>query len=235
MVRTLSRWLDMQSNSLIDFCLKTSLQPHLPPFEFPILRALKNLTIEIPAGDKNELMIPQPIVPFLPNLFPVLKKLELECYRENLGMFGTYPLPSVHELRLRHQGSPLSNPSWKIILPNLCSLHIQFDYANERFTVPTLHYILTCFTQLVHLELEVAKPLPTSDQEGLSSESPDNYSTCDYWDLLTGRAPRPVLRFTDSMWDSRVPRKAGATIGPVNGIYQIASLGNMKCWYLLLF
>jgi len=234
MIRTLATWLEMQTDSLTDLSVQTTLKTHFPPIQFPVLRALKNLNIEIPAQAKKEIRIPQHFIPLVPNQFPVLRKLHLHRYRENLGVFGTCSMTSVEELHLHLQRSPLSYPSWQITFPNLSSLHIEFEYRMEKFTFTTFKYILTCFTQLIHLDLEVVKPLTSPKLKRLlphqpSTQSPYKYSKLqlEFWDLFTGNAPRSIL--SGNLLNANVVGKAGGAEGPANVIDKIPSLANMKC------
>jgi len=212
-IQRVSNWLERQTNSLTDFSFNIRIDPpnQTTLFPFPSLRVLNNLTIDFhverPVGPN-----PRPILPFVDNQFPSLQKLRLESYREDFGIFGTTTMPSVQEIQLFRLGGPMSDPAWSTVFPNLASLHISAGSFSGEFVYPTIHFILTHLTRLLHLDLKFSY----SENQNI-----------DYWDLFTGGAPRPQRgrRFESSL--RKLVRDAGDAEEPVNGIYQVPSLRNM--------
>jgi len=222
MLQTLSTWLERQSSSLTDLKLDIRLfcfrhLHHVPTFEVPSLRALTNLEIFYPYS-KWPIILPAPV---LINPFPVLETLTLRNYSDDYETFST-AIPSVKRLDVISLYAPISD-HWRIAFPNLTVLYIEVDANNEeeRFIRPTLQSILTHFTGLVDLDLEFT-----------SWSSFNSPSDCDYWDLLTGGAPRSFddlkLLTERSQGLVRLPEPQV----PLNGNTQIPSLRNMRGLYL---
>jgi len=213
-IEILSALLESQTSSLVDLCVGVSFDPPIPSVRLPILLALKNLTIEIKyAVPLNS----RPILPFAGNPFPALQKLHINRYRGDYRVFGSCSMPSVQELHLHHLLSALTDPAWKPAFPNLTTLHITVQCDKEKILRSTLVYILTRFTRLVHLKLEL-----TRIGASLPREPKVNFN---YWDILTGQAPTSVISDL-ATW--KLVSDAEAQEEPANGIYEVPSLRNMR-------
>jgi len=210
MLQVTGTWLGTLANSLTYLDLDLFYLDNGTLQVYPLSK-LKELIIRSPYQNTNL----QPIVPFIGNPFPALQKLSLERYREELGMFETSIMPSVQELDLRIHEGPMSNPSWKTNFPALTILRIDLnpEACTEELRT-TLGFILTHFIGLVHLVFS-------------SEFSPDSF---DYWDLLTGGAPRSFdnLRTLLSLSDEVLTQEVGVAQEPVNGIYSLPSLRNLR-------
>jgi len=224
--RTVTKFLETYSKTLTKFHIR--IEHNLSSWSLPLLPTLTTLTIDFPPRSYDL----WPITSVLGgNTFLNLKKLRLENYRESDVMFETCSLPFVNTLELCRLGSPFVNPSWRRAFPNLKSLQISFDVQKEEFLYPTLSFILRHFTQLLDLDL------------GLSSYAinygwcrwrsfvlprwlkPITESNCNYWDLLSGGAP---LKRVDLSSDPVLVKEFADPEQPVNGVYSLPSLRNMK-------
>jgi len=209
MVRTVCSWLKTQSSSLTDLRLsfKTA-QGQITSFQFPILPVLRNLTI----------VHSWAILPSFINLFPALEKLSLEYYSDHEhdhGIFGNSTMPFAKKLLLPFQESSISDRPWKVISPNLTSLRLAL--VKYEIVRPTFQFILTHLSQLVHLDLNLH----------FNYRGRGDSNSSDIWDVLTGKAPRSCDDLTTLLADVLV-QNVKAAEEPVNGIYSIPSLRNMR-------
>jgi len=221
---SVSRWLEAQASSLKYLCINLFLQHNGVTLLFSSLPKLKDLTIRFPFdkdGRDFHKPILRPIEPLLGNPFPALQKFRLDRYRESCGLFETCCLTSVHELCLYSHRTPLTVIPWSIAFPNLTSLHIEFDLIRNSDFRTTLACILTYFTTLIHLDLDITRSYSQCTEPGHEAMD-SNFS---YWDLLTGRA-------CESLRKNSSVQIHGTTEAPRNGICRIPSLRNMTCEFV---
>jgi len=149
--RTVSAFLERQSDSLTELCLKFLTRDHL--FLLPSLRVLTTLTIHFSIEELGQgWPTTSPI--FNGNPFPVLKKLRLEFSQRTRLNIRKYPvekcsLTSVHEFEVPFSESQLTNSSWRRTFPNLSSFQIQvspptrYSYDGTYSAINALNFYLT--------------------------------------------------------------------------------------------
>jgi len=114
----------------------------------------------------------------------------------------------------------LSDPSWPIAFPNLTTLHVEFFLDFPEVFRSILKYILTRLASLVHLNLYSNEDMKSTENVYIAN------SAWDCWDLLTGGAP--TLLQKSNLSHLELVQELGELEEPVNGVYQIASLRNMR-------
>jgi len=214
----MAMWLGRQTNSLTHLHNDISATVEHVYFPFPSLQALEYLKLNFPDESRPNAW---PVAPFDGNPFPALQKLHLQSYFENLEIFRTCSLPSVQELILLRQETPLMDSTWQNLFPNLTSLHIGcYSDLSEIFR-SILRYILARLTGLFNLNLYFTENTRSTT---LNSYIPN--SSWNSWDLLTGGFPvsfqESILSREDLFQEIDVQEE------PLNGIYQIPSLQNMR-------
>jgi len=212
MMEVVSTWLTTQSNTLTH--VKIDYFSALVPFRIPSLPVLNNLHISysVPWTHSGEPAVQpvNPIIPFAPNQFPMLNSINLQCYKESYEIFGLNPQPNIRRLNLDCLKAPLTNPAWRIVLPNLISLRIGTFEINEEIICSNIAFILTHLSNLVHLELD------HSNGSGMF----------DFWNVWTGGAPRVAKRHL--LFNETFDADTNVLVEPVGGIYEVPSLRNMR-------
>jgi len=148
--------------------------------------------------------------------FPVLKTLRLYEYNDAFGTFSNVVMPSVQELYLKNHRGPITHP-WHTILPNLRSLHFEIETGTEVEEIHQLTFILTHFSGLTELDLNI----------GIRLSEFQYCITPDFWEILTGGAQRP-FDTSDLLTGELKWKAARDNIIPVDGVFQVPSLGNMR-------
>jgi len=149
---------------------------------------------------------------FAPNQFPMLRKFSIisfhpHHYSSTTMTFQSGPLPSVQEFQLNCGSFILESSPWSTILPQLRSIHL----GEIGSTVGNLSYILRYFYEITALRLHNASFQIQED---------------DFWSVLTGGAPRPLNR--DDLLHGELSTEAGELPDHVDGVYQLASLRNLR-------
>jgi len=180
-------------------------------FDLPPLPALTELSLRLPFKQDFELPPNSRLFPTLTaSEFPVLRKLWLQNYREDYGLLGLNSLPSVECLHLSYQEAPLTDRFWLDAFTNLSYLGIEVVCRDS--AEGNVSFVLTHFPRLIHLKLDFI-----FDGCGVQP---------DYWNVLTGSAPRPVTTHALLNWD--FTEQAGELPEPIDGIYQVSTFQNLR-------
>jgi len=200
-------WLGSQSAQVTSLVVDIWKTRHSFTFKLPPLAALRKLFLGCDRIEDNEC----PMQPLESNQFPVLSRLTLLRNRDNFGIFQRCSLPTVLELDIQSQLTPLSAP-WHTILPNLTTLEFMVSDRHEggEEDENNLAFLLRHFPRITQLKLML----------GSGSEH-------DFWDVLTGGARRP--QSTQELLHGELGGGTGDPEEPLDGVFQTASLQNLRC------